>query len=108
MTNMTPEEIRVALAKAIGYTHIKIRNGRLVGVLNGEGEVSIPLFHVSLDACAEFERRLKPDQLMRYVNHLEHVTISEFQTQSYKADLVLATPLQRCEAYLRTINTETR
>lgn len=116
MTNMTEEEINKAVAAGIGYEEIGPHPSYnfIAGFRPGtrsrhhHDRVGIPNFAGSLDACAEFERRLTDEQFEIYDEHLmliwerDHFEPGEINRWS------CSVPLARCEAYLRTINTETR
>lgn len=72
----------------------------------GRVESDPPYYTDSLDLCHEFEQVLNPDERAAYTLEVEHIHIREFNNKrdNLKVQLLLATPLQRCEAFLRLNN----
>ena len=95
---MTPNDQRIAIATALGWTEIEYaRNGIfLFGIDPEDGERrGIPKYHEDLNAMHVAEERLSPERREAYVATLwRSGTI---------ADAVLALAERRAEALLRTI-----
>lgn len=104
--SMTNEQIRIAVAEALGwecYEGVYVKGDgstpRVMGDAPHKVYDLIPNYPESLDACAEFENDAPEDywiELWRVV--LGHKAVMN------EANLALfgkATPLQRCEALLR-------
>lgn len=101
---MTNEEIRIAIAESLGFKTfdrgILFWTGRKCE--NGFVEI-IGNYPESLDACAEFERTLTdPVDRANYIAALIRIVLSGDEKLVYTVafDIVTATPLQRCQAYL--------
>lgn len=108
---MTEEQIRIKVAEACGWKDIRDRaishnlNGRFWKTIHKFGtspqglQNYLPNYTQSLDACREFDDKLKGCKdresycvtLCKVVHGMDHLNV----------DVVLATPLQRCEAFLR-------
>jgi len=116
---MTPQEQRIAIAEACGYTHV-----RIVKSLDGPPDHcighhpaqphSIPDYLNDLNAMHEVEMVLNATQLVAYVKHLAaiHPTFCVDVLDDRDPDgdwhyemsfLITATAAQRAEAFLRTI-----
>ena len=116
---MSPDQINQAIAELLGIKDVcnpktglwhLIGNGREYGRGKGLDEdhvwkVCCPNYSTSLDACAEFEGKLS-DQVGDYEHYLGEITQTtgltmrrSFVGERFK--LSTATPIQRCEAYLR-------
>lgn len=71
----------------------------------------VPNYPESLDACAEFERDLRPTELWEYTQALRKELTDYWSSQARKTDefrdsdwsfaFATATPLQRCQAFLK-------
>jgi hypothetical protein len=112
---MSPDETRVKIAEALGYTNIGMRQATgfwlddpgycLMGQRNGL-DVPIPAFDSDLNDCHEMERLglTTPELRKAYVNELDVITGANNQ-DSWSECLYCgftATALQRCEAFLKT------
>jgi hypothetical protein len=105
---MTPTEINIAIAESLGWKRLpsdfnwgwwKHPDNETVGNVN-----ILPNYHADLNACAEFERGIDNG----YYGVLYEVCNLGFEFKHTRthwdyADcgFASATPLQRCEAYLR-------
>lgn len=120
---MKPEKMRQKIAEALGWkgpdhpdTLESIKgwwsSNRGVWWITPNGEMvmlsSVPNYPESLDACAEFESALKPASRHFYMCELERILGFysgpggwDMGPESLWA-MVTATPLQRCEAFLKT------
>jgi len=103
---MTPEQINVAVAEALGWK--KITCGGIICWETPSGNPRIPNFYSSLDACAEMERTLNgssDDEESERTKYGDILTWVVYETDSpnavYTVDLATATAPQRCEAFLR-------
>lgn len=67
------------------------------------GTYGLPNYPESLDACAEFEATLDPLGREQYVDSLATVVNDSFAIDTYEAhwNMLHATALQRCEAFLK-------
>ncbi len=121
---MTEEQINIAIAESLGYVkkpYEKDSRGRpcaprIEWFRNADSEYPMGFserpnyYHSSLDACAEFEAKLTLDQGKAYVGLFDEVCGGELSLSDmadspmeYLFWCVRATPLQKCEAYLRVI-----
>lgn len=104
---MTNEQIRIAVAEECGWkraTHAKgwnTPNGTYIGE-------SLPNYPESLDACAEFEKGLTATELVEYNSNLKLIINRDRVKRGLGTHPLAAydfewhaTPLQRCEAFLR-------
>lgn len=106
---MSSDEMRIAVAECLGY--VKAPGKEIAwkhpSDLWRNPVYDLPNFTTSLDACAEFERTLNHDdewrnylgylkQLVKGCTQLPHLMSMEDLQRCWNA-----TPLQRCEAYLR-------
>lgn len=97
---MTPEAIRIAVAKAMGWTEI----GPCTCLASPKGRDPangivhhIPNYLESLDACAEFEKTLKPEEWGDYCGHIN----SASEKIAMHVALCFAAPPERCPAFLK-------
>ena len=118
---MTPEQQRIAIAEACGYTDIDICEVKGI-----DGNVSfrepvgkfhkptncqpwLPNYPQDLNACHEMEKVLTTEgQRMKYYAELVHVVrsdegISPHEPHYQPKFTTHATAAQRCEAFLRTL-----
>ena len=100
---MTNQEINERVAKLCGWT-IKTNTG-LFFDSSDKPHISLPNYAESLDACKEFEGAIGKQALEYYAENLAVAVWGSAigNTMSYlgAAQLITATPLQRCEAFLR-------
>ncbi len=114
---MTPEEQRIAIATACGWTDI--HDWKAAGVVGidpcDKARDNIPDYLDDLNAMHEAEKVLTEDQWGDYVNWHLRCTVAAAKTNSrikcsvYPMPgeiqgLVHATAAQRAEAFLRTLN----
>lgn len=66
----------------------------------------LPKYTNSLDLCHEFEKLLNYEERILYMHQLVHINIAAWKLSEneLKVYLIYATPLQRCEAFLRLNN----
>ena len=57
-----------------------------------------PPFAASLDACSQFEKTLKDDEIKHYLNSVHNEVMKGVEYNEWK--FFTASPLQRCKAYL--------
>jgi hypothetical protein len=86
---MTPEQQRIAIAEACGWTDTQIIDGKY-------GQTDVPDYLNDLNACHEMEEVLTSEQVTSYVYSLESMN-ERWSTPAF------ATASQRAEAFLRTI-----
>lgn len=109
---MSDQEINEAIANAVGWTDVRANyqdTGRILGRppdARPDGLTmhrEVPNFTNSLDACASFERTLEARHFNSYVNNIAEQYDAEGYMSPEQSDFALctATPLQRCEAFLR-------
>lgn len=109
---MTPEEMRICIAEACGFSDVKIRfwdgderdpvlHGRLNGVA---GFIPVADYVRDLNAIHEVEKTLTKQQHWEYISELIALTGAE-STEEYAECFVLAhaTAAQRAEAFCRTL-----
>lgn len=99
---MTPEEQRIAIAEACGWTNCTFNpaKGEPKGCLPNEsflGEFTCPHYLNDLNAMHEAEKVLSQEQRVNYCNTLAKVCNTE-------KDKIFATASQRAEAFLKTLN----
>ena len=103
--SVTNDQIRIAVAELCGWKKISCDcEGQLWGFFPGNSyESEVPNYPESLDACAEFEKAITTETDMGYyTENLAPKTGYAFpQTDSDLFKFATATPLQRCEAFLR-------
>lgn len=117
-TEMTPGEMRVAIATHLCWTDVGPMHGTVFGVhprgCIDEPAEMVPDFCNSLDACHEMEKVLfelaasagQRQQLVdatvvqRYLDNLHEITSS---VEPYRCN-TFATALQRCRAFVATLN----
>lgn len=96
---MKPEEIRIAIAEACGWTDVKSswQGQQCFGYENKtDGHVTrVPDFTNDLNACFEMEEMLTPEQKKAYRKTLADICRRDGN--------IFATAGQRCEAFLRTV-----
>jgi len=109
MQSMTAHEINIAIGKSLGFhqcptalshgfpPELCYRKDTYIGEL--------PDFYESLDRMHEVERSLDEEQWIDYIRYLQEDVLRCFGNLiSSKIAICHATPQQRAEAYLRTIN----
>lgn len=111
LQGMTTEQINVAIAESMGWVKLDKRvpsvvpNGGYYEYQNGDVfRHQLPNYCSDLNACADFERTLTPDESADYYcTHLPDVVGADTDDWMHKQlpKLASATALQRCEAYLR-------
>lgn len=116
---LSNDQIRVKVVELLGWTHqpTEVIHGWHVNEhwLDAKGKpAELPNYPLSLDACSEgFEKGLNPAQLSLYATHLETLVRQDniLGKNSNKVSssrlidilLILATPLQRCLAFIKTM-----
>ena len=108
---MTPDEIRIAVAECCGWQQHKYNRAYCSCPSTPKGAAilwptGLPNYPASLDACAEFEKTLTfnfnaEKNGSEWMDYLEWLGYCGENNTSELARLILATPLQRCEAFLR-------
>lgn len=105
---MTPDEIRIAVAECCGWKRelvsMSVAGGRDSFIwLNPNGVGDLPNYPASLDACAEMLGTLSEAEKYEYVGRLAFTSCADIQEGDLSDlyTLIAATPLQRCEAFLR-------
>lgn len=100
---MTNQEINERVAKLCGWT-IKTNTG-LFFDSSDKPHISLPNYAESLDACRAFEELIKnsTEYYMRdYIINLEDASKARGSGWDWRSfQLTTATPLERCEAFLR-------
>ena len=105
MNNMTPEQQRIAIAKACGWTdceHIEslgLCKGRHKDVRDqyDSGHSELPDYLNDLNAMHEAEKIFNHAKYCRYISGLVSLTVADNNS------IFMATAAQRAEAFLRTI-----
>lgn len=101
---MKPEEQRIAIAEACGWTDVRRENVHDFGGLRGnkpnDVRMIVPSFCRSLDAMHEAEKVLPDRQLYRHFLYL--VALEDPLNTANEPAFTTAT--QRAEAFLRTLN----
>ncbi len=70
-----------------------------------EAPAMCPNYPNNLNACADIEKGLTPEQAGAYVSELARMIGKiETRTREFHVAYVCATATQRCEAFLRTLN----
>lgn len=100
MKELDADEINRAIAELCGWTKIEPIG---IGYSPKLVWLSIPNYHGSLDACAQFEATLTDDETREYERQLDVVTLprngeSILAVTSHSWH---ATAPQRCEAFLK-------
>lgn len=110
---MTDEQMRIAIAEALGYTHV-----RIIKDIEGPPDAgighhptkphSVPDYLNDLNACAEFEKTLTDDELWEYskllMDYRQAANGFPLAWRSEVLKLQKATTRQRCIAFLKTLN----
>lgn len=112
---MSDEQLRIAVAEAMGWTDIAVNpfapNPPLCGFHNATGKTpasnggskwGIPNFPASLDACASFEATLTKEQRFPYRRSLCQ-QVGGCSTNLKSFEQITSTARQRCLAYLATV-----
>ncbi len=115
---MTPEEMRVAVAEACGWTDVGHGVGPNRNLWLGNKPIAggllcdqhVPNYPEDLNACHEMEKVLKGHQVNDYTHRLIAVTqasgVADGVPWLNTYALYHSTPAQRCEAFLRTVKPE--
>jgi len=114
---MTTDAIRRKIAEACGWTRAEEYDGILIGPISGDWMRSeawkrqgfirdfseLPNYPESHDAMQEALETLSKDDVSKYVIKLAIVLIREEKPRHWEvqARLVLATPIQKAEAFLK-------
>jgi len=114
---MTPEQMQIAIAEACGWKWYGSINGTLLMWPPVHGDCCEPLnYPGDLNACAEMEATLEPRLWSDYAMALRRVVQRDcdkpecYVPGADRFQLIAdywfyhATALQRCEAFLRTLN----
>jgi hypothetical protein len=113
---MTNEAIRIAIAESLGWVYEPkdYRESTQGNYPDWNHRSDLrsepPNYHESLDACREFEDIFNSnyEQSVLYAMHLKNVVYrTKHSGVNIDFAVATATPLQRCEAYLRTLNKRT-
>lgn len=112
---LTNDTLRVRIAEALGWTDLIFRGivkpiehdfiGRPPTMDEG-WLASLPDYENDLNACAQFEAGLTEEQWEVYIEHLRGITARAHPKIDQLRRKVSATALQRCLAYLATVNPE--
>lgn len=105
---MTTDKIRIAVAECLGGKKVEVFEWtdalpsrhiekRWIDIND------LPNYLASLDACAEFEKTLQGEVFEQYYVALFNVLNwdNKFWGKQRDLEMIRATALQRCEAYLR-------
>jgi hypothetical protein len=108
---ITHEQIQIKVAESLGWKSVRIEYETLFGYRLNQVSCAVPAYTESLDACREFEKDLTPAQKIEYITALWKLSPdSKIEQRLWNQDalaqaiwcwLCFATPLQRCEAWLR-------
>ena len=101
---MTPDQQRIAIATACGWTDTQIIDGKY-------GQTDVPDYLGDLNACHEMEQVLtyeQKEQFIFWLNHLHpsadiHYAEKKRELRLDVFDLVHSPAAQRAEAFLRTL-----
>lgn len=94
---MTEQEINIAVAEELGWKyHVYWWQSP-----SGDSRTYCPPFTTSLDACAEFEKTLNSLEKITYMDRITVLVATHYNHGYSVFDMITATPLQRCEAFLR-------
>lgn len=96
---MTNQEINERIAKLCGWK--PTTDGGICWDSNGNAIITYPNYAESLDACREFEYVLNGYNARSYINRLCELCAPAPNGIYGYFSVVTATPLQRCEAFLR-------
>lgn len=95
---MTPEQQRIAIAKAAGITAYKDRPG--YGFISVTGVAcKVPDYVQDLNAMHEAEETLNENRRLIYSRAL----VDNFRGLGWQFDVIHATSAQRAEAFLKTL-----
>ena len=101
---MTPEQQRIAIAEACGWTDVRRENkgefGGLRGVKPNDVRMVVPSYCRDLNAMHEVEKVLSLNLRFSYIQNLCRLT----QLSSADWGFIHATAAQRAEAFLKTLN----
>lgn len=106
---MTKERIRIVMAEACGFVCVNPlhQNISQLSFFNGETECgfeTLPNYPDDLNAVHEAEKTLDINSLSRYADELEKVCVPvHICPLTHWQSVVMATALQRCEAFIRTV-----
>ena len=105
---MTDEEMRIAIAEALGYTHV-----RIIKDIEGPPDIgighhptkphSVPDYLNDLNACAEFEATLTDEEWLRWEATAAKMSLPRGSTP-LTIWIAQMSPRQRAEAFLKTLN----
>lgn len=105
---MTNQEINERVAKLCGWEKCICGDencGAWFSNVGNEPSLGVPNYTKSLDACGEFEEMVEmssDQEIQNYVMDLEAAAKATGSGWNWRAfRLARATPLQRCEAFLR-------
>jgi hypothetical protein len=96
---MTPEEKRIKLAEAGGFTSLRMVMGELMGLLNSKLHF-VPDYFSDLNEVHELEKILTLSQFWSYADRLNAMVDGSKGKDSY----ISATAAQRAEALGLTLN----
>lgn len=110
---LSPDELRVRVAELMGW-RVECDGPPDYGMHGlhpglhqpDDTPVELPPYHESLDSCREFEDAMTDEEHWHYRQHLRRITALDASTV-YSSDksrraYLSATPLQRCQAYILT------
>lgn len=104
---MSPEEQRIAIAHACGWTDIRWTGNRYVGSTKEYGSPQeLPDFCDDLNAMHEAEKALDENQQLVYGSRLYEITGAYNQETQRREGWkeIHSTAAQRAEAFLKTMN----
>jgi hypothetical protein len=95
---MTPEQQRIAIAEACGWTEMRMGASDLIGT-SPDGRISwqLPDYLNDLNAMHEAEKVLTKEQRWEYIGNLG-------TEEAFTWTCLHATAAQRAEAFLKTLN----
>jgi len=111
-SDMNDEQLRIAVAEALGWTYAKPAYSRVLNVhavvgLDPDGERrTTPNWPADLNACHQFEKTLSRDQQQEYVRQLIKLFKEPLPLMDFNFAMLNATARQRCEALLAVLKPE--
>jgi hypothetical protein len=111
---MNQRKQRIAIAESDGWTDIRMLSVMLVGAQpNGHDPVKLPDYHGDMNAIQTVVRKIETKSYrgFTFVDELETIILREAGLTRHEMSarpglfrLLMATPAQWCEAYLKTMD----
>lgn len=107
---LSDDEIRLAIARRVGYTNLKVRWSNLTGILRMRknwGFMLVPNWTASVSEVWELEETIAPEYREAYCQALTRVVNRQTgdTLDNQRWALIHATPRQRCIAWLEASDT---